>query len=296
MSNEQDYGFFELVVSFKKGSGDPSRVFKSMTGLIESVQSLDRNLSESIASNVKTTIVLQEIEASSLKAKLRNIVQDIPDEALKKAEFRPLIGHYLVKAKHAVVDWCSERDKITDKNEVKMLQSNILQLAEKTDVKQIPAYTEPDSESLLMDINSIRNALAILEPDDYASFESNEGISKFNKKMEISTDIIREYLTKEKIISEGEKIFKVKKPDYLGFSMWPFKYQGKSIEAKILDENWLSHFQKRNVRVLPGDSIRAIVKEEVSYGFNNDVIQTHYEIIKILEVLPTVVHEQRLLF
>jgi hypothetical protein len=215
MSDEHGYGIFELVVSFKKGSGDPSRVFKTMTGLIESVQSLDRNLSESISSNVKTTIVLQEIETSSLKAKLRNIVVDIPDEALKQAEFRPLIGHFLVKAKHKVIDWCSERDKITDKEEIKKLQHDILRLAENTDVKQIAAYSEPDSESLLLDINSIRNALAILEPEDYASFESDEGVSRFNKKMEISAEIIREYLTKEKIISEGEKIFKVKKPDYL---------------------------------------------------------------------------------
>jgi hypothetical protein len=296
MNVESDYGLFELVVGFKKGSGDPSRVFRSMTGLIESVQSLDKNLSRSISLNVQTNIVLEEIESSSLKAKFRNIVEDIPDEALKPGDFRRLIGHFLVKSKHKVIDWCSEKDKITDKTEMIKLQNDILQLAENTDIKLIPAYSVPDTESLLLNMNSIRNALAILEPDDNAIFKSDEGISKFNKKMEISNEIIQEYITREKIISEGEKIFKVKRPDYLGYSMWDFKYQGKPIEAKILDEKWLGDFQKRKVRVLPGDSIRAIVKEEVSYGFNNDVIYIHYEIIQILEVLPLLIQEQNLLF
>lgn len=295
-NDKQENGLFELVVGFKKDSGDPSRVFKSMTGLIEAVQSLDKNLSYSISSNVRTTVVLHDIQASSLKARLRNIVEDLPDEALKQAEFRPLIGHFLVKAKHKVIDWCSDKKEITNKTDIKQLQNDIKQLAEETDIKQIPAYVEPDTESLLLDINSVRNALAILEADDYATFESEEGISRFNKEMKISAEIIQEYLTREKIVSTGEKIFKVKKPDYLGFSMWAFKYQRKSIDVKISDEKWLNAFQKRDVQVLPGDSVRAIVREEVSYGFDNEVIQSHYEIIEVLEVLPLSVPEQKLLF
>ena len=53
------------------------------------------------------------------------------------------------------------------------------------------------------------------------------------KRMEISTELIREYLTKEKITSEGEKILKVKKPDYLGTSMWSFKYQIKLLMQRL---------------------------------------------------------------
>jgi len=113
--------------------------------------------------------------------------------------------------------------------------------------------------------------------------------------MEISTELIREYLTHEKIISEGEKILKVKKPDYFGYSMWSFKYQNKSIDVKILDDEWLRAFQSKDVTVLPGDSIRALVKEEVSYGHNNEVIHTHYEILQVIEILPASRHQQRIL-
>ena len=76
MSVEQEYGTFELIVEFEKNSGDPSRVFKTMTGLIESAQSLDCHLSYSLAPSVKTSIVLQDIQAGSLKAKLKNVIED----------------------------------------------------------------------------------------------------------------------------------------------------------------------------------------------------------------------------
>ena len=293
MSDEQDYGFFELVVEFKRDSGDPSRVFKTMTGLIESVQSLDQHLSYSVGPSVKTTLILQDIQASSLKAKLKNIIVEIPDEALKQAEIKPILGHFLVKAKHRVIDWCSDRKQVADKDEIKQLQSEIKQLAQETDVKQLPAYTEPDTESLLIDINSIRNALQNLEADDYARYESEEGVSKFNKQMEISAEIIREVMTREKLISESEKILKVKKPDYLGFSMWLFKYQGRSIDVKILDDEWLKAFHLKKVSVLPGDSIRALVKEEVLYGYNNEVIHTNYEALKVVDILPAPTQTQR---
>ena len=293
MSDEQDYGFFELVVEFKRDSGDPSRVFKTMTGLIESVQSLDQHLSYSVGPSVKTTLILQDIQASSLKAKLKNIIEEIPDEALKQAEIKPILGHFLVKAKHRVIDWCSDRKQVADKDEIKQLQSEIKQLAQETDVKQLPAYTEPDTESLLIDINSIRNALQNLEADDYARYESEEGVSKFNKQMEISAEIIRDVMTREKLISESEKILKVKKPDYLGFSMWLFKYQGRSIDVKILDDEWLKAFHLKKVSVLPGDSIRALVKEEVLYGYNNEVIHTNYEALRVVDILPALIQTQR---
>lgn len=293
MSDEQDYGFFELVVEFKRDSGDPSRVFKTMTGLIESVQSLDQHLSYSVGPSVKTTLVLQDIQAGSLKAKLKNIIEEIPDEALKQTEIKPILGHFLVKAKHRVIDWCSDRKQVADKDEIKQLQSEIKQLAQETDVKQLPAYTEPDTESLLIDINSIRDALQNLEADDYARYESEEGVSKFNKQMEISAEIIREVMTREKLISESEKILKVKKPDYLGFSMWSFKYQGRSIDVKILDDEWLKAFHLKKVSVLPGDSIRALVKEEVLYGYNNEVIHTNYEALKVVDILPALIQTQR---
>lgn len=296
MKNEIEYGLFELIVEFEKNSGNPSRVFKTMTGLIEAVQSLDTHLSFSLAPTIRTGIVLQDIQTGSLKARLKNIVEDLPDEALKKGELKPIIGHYLLKAKHKVIDWCSDKNEIADKEEVKQLQTDIRQIAASTDIKVLPDYSEPNTENLLLDINDIRSSLAHLEENDTATFQSDQGISSFNKRMDISTEIIQEYLTSEIIINKGEKILKVKKPDYLGSSMWAFKYQNRSIDAKITDEKWLKQFQSNDIDVSPGDSIRAFVKEEVSYGLNTEVIHIQFEIIQVLEIISAPTARQQFLF
>lgn len=293
MEDDQDYGLFELTVEFQRGSGDPSRVFKAMTGLIESVQSLDQHLSVSISPSVQTKLILQDIQAGSLKAKLKNVIEKLPDEALKEGEIKQIIGHFLVKAKHKVLDWCSDKKEISKRDEIKPLENEIKQLAEETDIKYLPAYTAPDPETLLLDINGFREALLNLDEEDSAIYVSEEGVSPFNKKLDISSEIVREVLTKETIISESEKILKVKKPDYLGYSMWSFKYQGRSIDAKILDEVWLKDFHKKMVTVQPGDSLRGFVKEKVSYGYNNEVIHTLFEVLKIIEVIPAPVEVQR---
>jgi hypothetical protein len=286
----------EIRIDFKRGEGDPTRVFRAMTGLIESTQRLDEHLSATIGTRVNTTIVLQDIEAESLRAKLKTIINEIPDEALKAGEIKKIIGHFLLKAKHRIIDWCSKREEIKERNEVKQLEDDIHTLAEESDVKLLPAYAPMETGALLSDITSINDALEHLSEEDEASFSSTKGKSQYNPKLSISEEVVKNIITKESIETKGEKILKVKKPDYLGYSKWGFKHAGHLIEVKILDEKWLSDFQNRRINVQPGDSLRVILIEELSYGYDNEIIHTNYEIIKVLQVIPSPRHRQGELF
>jgi len=77
----------------------------------------------------------------------------------------------------------------------------------------------------------------------------------------------------------------VRKPDYLGESMWEFRFQNRSLTAKILDTAWLKKFQQRLVGVRPGDAIKADVMVDVKYGFEGDVISIHHCIVKIHQII-----------
>ena len=110
MSEFED--LIEIRIDFRRGEGDPARVFRAMTGLIESTKRLDEHFSATISTKARTSLVLQDIEAGSLKAKLKTIIEKIPDEALKEGNIKKIIGHFLHKAKHKVIDWCSERTEI----------------------------------------------------------------------------------------------------------------------------------------------------------------------------------------
>jgi hypothetical protein len=53
-------------------------------------------------------MVLEDVEASSLKAFFKNILQRVDDEGLKTADWKLLVGHYLVKAKYIALEWCDK--------------------------------------------------------------------------------------------------------------------------------------------------------------------------------------------
>jgi hypothetical protein len=80
-------------------------------------------------------------------------------------------------------------------------------------------------------------------------------------------------------------ILKVKKPDYLGESMWDMKHENRTIKAKITDEGWLMDFQRREVDVRPGDALRAKVRMETKYGYDGEVVGIYYTIIEVVEVI-----------
>lgn len=285
MEDENNNIDFEIKIDFIPGEGDPTRAFKAMSGLIESFQSLDSHILSSFDVSLSASLVLDEVEAGSIKAKLRDIIWGIPDEALRNSEWKKIIGHFLLKAKYIVLEWLKERDNITSREDVRLLENKLQVAAEETDVKLLPAYVSPSAEVLLSAIHSIKESLECLEENDSASYEYDGNFVPINKDLNISNEVIREILTKEVVKSSGEKILKVKKPDYLGTSKWQFKYDGRAIEAKITDSEWLAKFQNRKEDVRPGDSLRVMLYEEISYGFDGEVVHRYYDIEKVYEVI-----------
>ena len=293
---QEEAELFEVEVAFKKGEGDPTRAFRAMTGLIEAIQSLDNHLARAISSTVETQILLQEIQVGSLRAILRAVIKSIPEEPLKEGNVRAVIGQYLRKARHKVLDWCAGRNEIRSREEVEALESDVFQLAKLADVKMIPAYFPVSALTLLSDIRKVGDALDDLQEGDSASLFSDQGKSPFNKDLMVSTDAVNKVITRETLVSEAERIVKVKKPDYLGSSKWMVKYGTHLIEAKILDNEWLSQFQGRDVILQPQDSLRVLMREEVSYGYDNEIVCTNYTIVKVVQLIPALKWEQAKLF
>jgi hypothetical protein len=276
---------FEIVIDFKPGEGDPARVFKAMSGLIDSIQNLDRHLIGTIDHGLRPELVLEDVERGSLKAKFRSFIEGIPDEALKDGEFKKIAGHFLLKGKKAILDWCSDKAEINSRSSVKALEGELLKLAEETDIKKFPAYSPIQSQALLSDLSKLQESLQGLEPSDNVTYEYGSEQIGLNKELQISEQVVREVLTQEVLKSSGIKILKVKKPDYLGQSMWGFVYDGRSIDAKITDDEWLFEFQSRKLQVSPGDSLKVKLLEEISYGYEGEVVHRHYEIEKVHDII-----------
>ena len=278
-------GDFCITIDFDKESPNPERVFMTMSNIITSFKKLDDNLIKSIDKNIQPVLILEDIEIGSIKTWLKQSLEQINDDGLLHLDWRPMVGQYLVKAKYYILIFLENRTQISSSQEVKELQNQLYDIAEQTNVNRFPSYAPITIPKLIDNIDRINNSLATLDKKDKMFFISYEGNASFNLGFNFVPEEIEELLTKEKIENTATMILKVKKPDYLGFSQWEFKYDRRTIFVKIVDDIWLTSFQKRREDVRPGDSLKAKVKVTVKYGYDGNVLNTHYEILKVESII-----------
>jgi hypothetical protein len=278
---EADFG---IEINFQPGSDAPARVFKAMTALIETFESIDRELVNSVA-KIQPVLLLEDIEAGSVKTWLRTQLESLDDAALKSGDWKRMVGAFLVKAKYILIDFLQERVTVTSKEEIEEVQQQLLRAAQETDVLAIPAYHPLPINRVADAIRRIGEATQPLKPSDSARYLSPAGDAEFNLTLSIAPEAFDALITRETIINKDVMILKVKKPDFLGESMWEFRYEDRSIEAKFLDTDWLQKFRDRSIVLRPGDAIKALVETEVRYSFEGEVILTAYRIINVQEII-----------
>jgi len=275
-----DFGF---EIDFQRGVGPASRVFTATHDFIKACEALDHELVKSIDSSIETVLILEDIEAGSIKTWLRNSLTAADDDALKTLDWKPLVGKYLVRAKYAVIRWI---DDDTFPRSLPDLRREIQQIASETDVRHLPDYTAPSPGALIKAVHDFQSVKNRLLPGDRATMLTNEGNIEFNLSMMLDVDDIEALAVAQTIKNPpAEMILPVKKPDYLGDSKWELRHGRRNISAKIEHQEWLKQFQNRQVDVRPGDALRCTVEIEIMYGFDNELVAERYTVIEVKEVL-----------
>lgn len=272
---------FCLKIDYEVGSEDPGRVFRSMASLIGSFTALDRVLERSVGVSVTPTLLLEDIETGSLKTWLRNRLEEVPDDAVSELSWKKVVGSYLVKGKRRLMQALSDKPSIESREDIARIQSAVREVAEETGVTRLPVYTPPDPERLLRAASDVASALNELTSTDRASYISDEGEVSIRGASGATRERIESLLTREVVASTVEMLLKVKKPDYLGVSMWEFRHGEHPVAARIEDADWLRRFQARELDVRPGDSLRALVRTEVRYGYQSEVVAVHHTILEV---------------
>ncbi len=275
-----------IEIQFERGSKNPARVFRTMQELIETFHEFDRSLVRSIDSNIEPVLILEDIEAGSIKSWLSNLLEAVDDDALKNIDWKPAVGKYLVNAKYFAIDFLNDKTHISSASEVKQLENKIHEVAKETDVKWLPVYEKISTQKLLLSLERITSSLSHLQAPDEASYLiSDDEKVNFNLEFKLVPESIEDLVTKDKIISKADMILKIKKPDYLGESKWDFRHGGRSFPAKVIHHEWLEDFQNRKINIRPGDSIRANVEIINKYDFDGELISTDYNILQVIEVI-----------
>lgn len=275
---------FAFYIDFERGKGSASRVFSATHAFIKACERLDRELITSIDSSIETVMVLEDIEAASLKTWFRSILSAADDQALKELDWKPLVGEYLVRAKYMILRWIDDNETPPS---LPSLGRNIQKLAEQTDVRHMPDYTPINPSALITSIRDFDGIKDHLVEGDKASFIVPDAEDfDFNLSARVDLEEIEALAVREtQVHSVPSMVLIVRRPDYLGSSMWDLRHGRRPISAKIEHQEWLNHFQQRRVDIRPGDAIKCQVRIELMYGHDNELIAEKYYIERVAEVL-----------
>ncbi len=276
---------YSIRIDFQKQSKNPERVFETMVGLIKSFEEFDRNLAKIISIDFEPEILLQDITTGSLRAKIANYLKTIDDSAIKELNWKKMVGSYLVKAKYKLIDFLEKGDTVTDIKQVEQLNDNFVQLAKEIDIIYLPSYSPIPTQKLLENIKDVGEAVSNLKSTDKATLEVESKQIEINKNFRLPSQGIEQLLTERVIVNKRELTLKVKKPDFLGLSKWEMKHGNKAIMVKISDEKWLRQFHKQEVSLLPGDSIKGLVKISESIDQYGEIVTEEYSFERIDEIL-----------
>lgn len=286
---------FAIYIDFVKDAPRPQRIFQAADGLISAFERLDKSLVYSLDPSIETVLLLEDIQAGSLKIWLRDRLSNTEDQALYELDWRPMVGRYLVAAKYAYVEWINDETERSRPGSLSDLRKRFMELARKTDLHRIPAYGVPSAADLIASTDDMKRALGKLDKGDKAAFISDDGTASFDLSIDWEGLEVADLAVKETIDSPpSTMILGVKRPDYLGEAQWEFRHGRRTIRAKIEDADWLARFQGRGIDVRPGDALRCKVKQQIKYGYDNELIAEIFTISKVEEVLENRYTQQEL--
>lgn len=275
-----------LKIDFDPRSDNAAHVFELAADLIRSLQAVDDVLIQSIDSKIETTMILEDLQKSSLKIFLRNVLNTLDDEALRELDWKKQVGQFLVKGKYAALRYLDGEAPKNGARQLSDLTDEIAKLAMESDVRHLPDYPRPNPTRFSQALDRVQEVKE--------KFGPNESLTITLGKDEYRVDLGKTWLPSDFIHSdEGEErqlsnemdmILIIKKPDFLGSAQWQFKHGKSSINATIEHKEWLERFHSGEFPLCPGDALRVRLRSDYSYNEKGDLIDTKLKIVHVFEV------------
>ncbi len=276
---------FELDLIFS-GQKNPVEAFGQIAKMYEKLLSIDQQILYNILPSAKLEYELIDLEYSSIKSKVNQILKSIPDDVLKDI-LNPgkLFGHLLVFIKKRLI-------KATETNEVQSVES--LQKVTNdinNEIRKLPSTTiivlEINNYIVLNAINELSIEGRKLKKEEYFEYKSKAGNARIGNASSVNMAKLLYELGGQTLEQQRIETLKVKTLDLLSDkASWKLIRQGKQIEVKILHKEWLDDYHNRKIIIQPNDYLKLDLK--ITYTTNANTLKpiVSYEALKVLEVIP----------
>ncbi len=276
---------FELNLNFQ-GHKNPVEAFGQMAKMYEKLIAIDKHILYNILPNAGVEYELADIEFSSIKSKVIQLLRNIPDDILKDiANPGKLLGHTLVGIKHRILK-AVETNEVQSKQTLEKVTKDI-----NKDISKLSSSTviilEVNNYFVLNTINDIGIESRKLKNTESYEYKSTEGDAKIKNKSSVDMAKILYELGSQKIEQQRIETLKIKNLDLLSNKAnWKLIREGKQIEVKILHKEWLDEYHKRQIIIQPNDYLKIDLKITYSTSAHSLKPTVTYEALKVIEVIP----------
>lgn len=285
MSNENLDFDFELDLIFS-GQKNPVEAFGQIGKMYEKLLSIDQQILYNILPSAKLEYELIDLEYSSIKSKVNQILKSIPDDVLKDIlNLGKLFGHLLVYIKRRLI-------KATETNEVQSVESLQKVTTDiNKEIKKLPVdyiiILEINNYFVLNAINELGIEGRKLKKDEYFEYKSKAGNARIGRDSSVNMGKLLYELGGQTVEQQRTETLKVKSLDLLSDkASWKLIRQGKQIEVRILHKEWLDDYHNRKIVIQPNDYLKVDLK--ITYTTNSNTLKPviTYEALKVFEVIP----------
>lgn len=267
---------YQLVIDYPKESSS-YEVFKNSADLMLALDRLNSALSASITEEIETQVVIENLEAGSIRLWLADKLKRVPDEKIKAYvnNYKEAIGDFLIASKRKIIHKL-EHDPESINEEVPQI------------VRKEAHRAGLDAFGYKIHKTRILEAVGELSRSAQ-SFDYKPVIEIEGKKMVILDNYRfdpEELDTVERQVHTIRDLFLIKKPDLLGKSKWTLIYD-RAIDVTIADEAFIQRVKNREVTIGHGDRLDADLLIETFLDMEDmEVIETRYTVTRVYGVVP----------
>ncbi|MBP2564633.1 hypothetical protein J2766_001192 [Agrobacterium tumefaciens] len=276
----------EIKIDFKE-EGSAARVFDIASNLIKAFEDLDRVLITTVDSKISTALILEDVEKSSLKIYLRNLLKASDDQALKELDWKPQVGKYLVKAKYIALEWLDRSIAENEPAQIEDLTDRIRKLAAETDVRHLPDYPPINPSRLAQPLDALQRTKAQFRDGEQLTItlEQHDYHVRLDKQW-LPSEHLPPTPAEQELSNDMDMVMIIRKPDFLAKTQWQFRHGKSNLSAAMDDPDWLREFHHGKHPIKPGDALRVRVRFEYKYNANGDLIDQKATVIKVYNVIP----------
>jgi len=290
-----------IKIDYDPAKDDLAGSLLALSKIVEGHAQTNAILAKAFDQQVESTILMEDIQHSSIKLFIKNVLKNTDQEEIKDKGFTAFMRQALVDGRETLLDYIDDHEKIGKIEDLREVKGKLKQVAEDAGSQNTTAIQG-------LSERSVAEAIGGLSPPDKGLNSSQKiTVIAHGKEHEVnrnfrykSTDVEEILMASEETWRNQEKLIRIKQLAYEGESRWSIQdTDGHNYKAKILDTEWLEKFQNGQLsqEEFPFPKTVLKVRGDIQIQKDNQGFETdrHFFIYDVINVIAPNASNQYLL-